>query len=63
VLFAIHLGSRRVHVLGVTRNPRLGMGHAAGPQPCGGGAVRRDPLRDQGPGRQVRRSLRRGVPL
>src|ERR687892_2856850 len=37
------------------------MDHPAGPQPRGGGAAGRDPLRDPGPGSEVLRALRRGV--
>lgn len=39
VLFAIELGSRPVHLLGTTRNPRLGVGEPAGPESGGGRAA------------------------
>ena len=35
----LQLGSRRVHVLGVAKNPDFGVGHPAGPQPHSEGAA------------------------
>jgi hypothetical protein len=62
VLFAIEIGSRRVHVLGVTANPDSAWVLQQGPKSRGGGAPQRGPVRDPGPRFEVFRSVRRGIP-
>ena len=62
VSFFIELGTRRVHLAGVTGAPRLRLGHADCPQPLVGPARAGTlSLSDQGPRLQVHEELRRGL--
>jgi hypothetical protein len=63
VLFAIGIGSRRVCTFSGSPGTRLSMGHPASQKPRGGGAATGGPVPDPRPGRQVLRSVRRGVPF
>jgi putative transposase len=58
VLFAIHLGSRQVHLLGVTRNPDSAWVTQQARNLVGRGAGRWRSVPHPGPGLEVLRSLR-----
>jgi hypothetical protein len=62
VLFAIRVGSRKVHVLGVTPNPDSAWVTQQARNLAVGGAASRRPVPDPRPGFQVLRPLRRGLP-
>ena len=62
VLFFIELSTRRVHVLGRHRPPRLGVGHPASQEPRHRRAACGCAVPPSRPGRQVLGTVRRGPP-
>jgi hypothetical protein len=62
VLFFIDLGTRRVHVAGVTGGqPRWRLGHPAGPEPADASAGTPPTVSAPRPGREVHSGVRRSV--
>jgi hypothetical protein len=58
VLFAIHIATRRVMILGVTRNPDSAWVTQQGRDLMVGERPSRRPVRDPGPGLEVLRAIR-----